>query len=52
MNEYILNDSFEFANDTTNQSSNYFMASLLTNVRLDETVDELLKSEMTVSGLN
>ena len=28
MNNYILKDSFEFAKDVTNQSSNCFMASL------------------------
>ena len=59
--EYILKDLFEFAKDITNQNSNYVMASLdvdslFTNVPLDETIkiciDELFKSEMTVSGLN
>ena len=61
MNEYTLKDSFEFAKDRTNQNSNCFMASLdvdslFTNVPLDETIkiciDELFKSDMTVSGLN
>ena len=61
MNEYTLKDSFEFAKDIINQNSNCFMASLdvdslFTNVPLDETIkiciDELFKSEMTVSGLN
>ena len=61
VNEYSLKDSFEFTKDITNQSSNCFMASLdvdslFTNVPLDETIkiyiDELFKSEMTVSGLN
>ena len=61
MNEYTFKDSFEFAKDITNQNSNCFMASLdveslFTNVPLDETVkiciDELFKSDMTVSGLN
>ena len=61
MNEYTFNDSFEFANDITNQNSNCFMASLdveslFTNVPLDETIkiciDQLFKSEMTGSGLN
>ena len=60
-NERTLKDSFEFAKDITNQSSNCFMASLdvgslFTNVPLDETtkicIDELLKSEMAVSDLN
>ena len=61
MNEYTLKDSFEFAKDIINQNSGCFMASLdvdslFTNVPLDETIkiciDELFKSEMTVSGLN
>ena len=61
MNEYTLKDSFEFAKDITNQNSNCFMASLdvdslFTNVPRDETIkiciDELFKSDMTVSGLN
>ena len=61
MNEYTLKDSFEFAKDIINEKSNYFMASLavnslFTNVPFDETIknciDELFKSEMTVSGLN
>ena len=56
MNEYTLKDSFEFANDITNQSSHCFMAivdvdSLFANVPLVETIniciDELFKSEMT-----
>ena len=59
MNECTLKDSFEFSKDITNQNSNCFMASLdmdslFTNVPLDETIkiciDELFKSEMTVSG--
>ena len=61
MNEYTLNDSLEFAKDIINQNSSCFMASLdvdslSTNVPLDKTlkicIDELFKSEMTVSGLN
>ena len=61
MNEYTLNDSLEFAKDIINQNSSCFMASLdvdslFTNVPLDKTIkiciDELFKSEMTVSGLN
>ena len=61
MNEYTLKDSFEFAKDIINQNSGCFMASLdvdslFTNVPLDETIkiciDEFLKSEMTVCGLN
>ena len=61
MNEYTLKDLFEFAKDITNQNSNCFMASLdvdslFTNVLLDETIkiciDELFKSDMTVSCLN
>ena len=60
MNEYTLKDSFEFAKDIINQNSNCFIASLdvdspFTNAP-DETIkiciDELFKSEMTVSGLN
>ena len=60
-NEYTLKDSFEFAKDITNQNSSCFMASLhvdslFTNVPLCETIkiciDELFKSDMTVSGLN
>ena len=56
-----IQDSFEFAKDIINQNSICFMASLdvdslFTNVLLDETIkiciDELCKSEMTVSGLN
>ena len=61
MSEYTFKDSFEFPQDIINQNSNCFMASLdvdslFTNVPLDETskicIDELFKSEMTVSGLN
>ena len=61
MDEYSLKDAFEFAKDITNQNSYCFMASLdveslFTNVSLDETIkiciDELFKSEMTVSGIN
>ena len=61
MNEYTLKDSLEFAKEITNQNSNCFMASLdvdslFTNVPLDETIkiciDELFKSEMTVSEIN
>ena len=61
MNEYTLKDSFEFAKDITNQNSTCFMASLdeeslFRNAPLDETIkiciDELFKSEVTVSGLN
>ena len=61
MNEYIFKDSFEFAKEKIIQNSNRFMASLdvesiFTNVPPDETIkiciDQLLKSEMTVSGLN
>ena len=61
MNECTLTDLFEFAKDITNQNSNCFMASLdvdsfFTNVLFDVTIkiciDELFKSEMTVSGLN
>ena len=61
MNEYTLTDLFEFAKDIANQNSNCFMASLdvdsfFTNVLFDVTIkiciDELFKSEMTVSGLN
>ena len=55
MNDDTLHDSFEFANDTTNQSSKCLMASLFINVSFDETIqiciDELFKSEMTVPGL-
>ena len=60
MNECTLKDSFEFAKDIINQNSNCFIASLdvdspFTNAP-DETIkiciDELFKSEMTVSGLN
>ena len=55
MNDDTLHDSFEFANDTTNQSSKCFMASLFINVSFDETIqiciDELFKFEMTVPGL-
>ena len=60
MNEYTFKDSFEFAKDIINQNSNCFMPSLdvdslFTNVRLDDTIkiciDQLFKSEMTVSGL-
>ena len=61
MNEYTLNDSFEFAKDIINQNSGCFMESLdvdslFTNVPLDETskicIDELFKSEMTMCELN
>ena len=61
MNEYTLKDLFEFSKDITNQNSNCFIASLdvdslFTNVPLHETIkiciDELFKSDMTVSGLN
>ena len=61
MNEYTHKDLFELAKDVTNQSSNCFMTwldvhSLLTYVPFDGTidicVDELFKSEMTVSGRN
>ena len=61
MNEYTLKNSFEFAKDIINQNSNCFMSSLdvdslFANVPLDETIkiciDELLKSETTVSGLS
>ena len=61
MNEYTLRDSFKFAKDIINQNSNCFMASLdvdslFTNVPFGKTIkiciDELFKSEMTVSGLN
>ena len=61
MNEYTHKDSIEFAKDITNQNSNLFMVSidvdsLFNNDPLDETIkiciDELFKSEMTVSGLN
>ena len=60
MNEFTLKDSFEFAKDIINQNWNCFMAwldvdSLFTNVPLDDTIriciDQLFKSEMTVSGL-
>ena len=61
MKEYTPKDSFEFAKDIINQNSNWFMVSLYVdslfiNVPLDETIkiciDELFKSEMTVSGLS
>ena len=61
MNEYTHKYSIEFAKDITNQNSNLFMVSidvdsLFNNDPLDETIkiciDELFKSEMTVSGLN
>ena len=61
MKEYKLKDSFEFAKDIINQNSNFFMASLdvhtlFKSVPLDDTIkvciDQLFKSEMTVSGLN
>ena len=61
MNEYTLKDSLGFAKDIINQNSKCFMASLdvdslFTNIPLDETIkiciDEVFKSEMTVSGLN
>ena len=60
-NKVCNKDSFEFAKDITNQNSNSFMVSLdvdslFTNVPLDESIkiciDELFKSDMTVSGLN
>ena len=60
-NEYILKDTCKFAKDIANQNLNCFMASLdvdslVTNIPLDETIKicifELLKSEITVSGLN
>ena len=60
MNESTLKDSFKFAKDITNQSSNCYIASLdvdslFTNVPPDETIkiciDELFKSDMTISGL-
>ena len=61
MNEYTLQDSFEFAKDITNHNSNCFIGSLgvnllFTNAPLDETsricIDEMFKSEMTVSQFN
>ena len=61
MNEYPLKDSFKFAKGIINQNFNCFMASLdveslFTNVPLDESIkiciDQLFKSEITVSGLN
>ena len=61
MSECTLKDSFEFAKDIINQNSNCFMTSLdveslFTNVPLYETIniciDQLFKSEMTMSGLN
>ena len=60
-NNYTVKDSFDFAKNTTHQSSKLFMASLdvdslFTNVPLDETIEicfnELFKSSQTVSGLN
>ena len=60
-NNYTVKDSFDFAKDSTQQSSKLFMASLdvdslFTNVLLDETIEicvnELFKSSQTVSGLN
>ena len=60
-NNYTVKDSFDFAEDITQQSSKLFMASLdvdslFTNVLLDETIEicvnELFKSSQTVSGLN
>ena len=60
-NSYTAKDSFEFAEDITQQSSKLFMASLdvdslFKNVPLNETiaicVNELFKSSQTVSGLN
>ena len=55
-NNYTVKESFDFAKDTTHQSSKLFMASLdvdslLTNMPLDETT-EIFKSSQTVSGLN
>ena len=60
-NNYTVKDSFDFAEDITQQSSKLFMASLdvdslFTNVSLDGTIEicvnELFKSSQTVSGLN
>ena len=60
MNEYTLKDSSEFAKDIIDQNSNCFIASLdvdspFTNAPVETIkicIDELFKSEMTVSGLN
>ena len=58
-NNYTVKDSFDFAEDITQQSSKFFMASLdvdslFTNVPLHETIEtnEISKSNQTVSGLN
>ena len=60
MSEHTHKYSFKFANDIFNQSANCFMTSLdveslFTNMTFEETiksrVDQLFKSEMTVSGL-
>ena len=61
MNVNTHKDSFELAKDITNQNSNCLMASLdvdslFTNIPHDKAdkicLDELFKSEITVSGLN
>ena len=49
MNEYTLEDSFEFAKDIINQNLGCFMASLdvdslFTNVPIDETIKFVLMS--------
>ena len=60
-NNYTVKNSFDFAKDITQQTSEWFMASLdvdslFTNVPLHETIEicvnELFKSSQTVSGLN
>ena len=60
-NNYTVKDSFDFAEDITQQSSKLFMASLdvdslFTNVSLDGTIEicvnELFKSSQTVLDLN
>ena len=62
MNECMVEDSFEFASDITNQSLNCFMASLdvnslFTNVPLDNKtikicIGELFKFEIIFYDLN
>ena len=55
-NEFTLKDSFKFAKIICEQDSGLFMASLDTNVPLDETinicVNELFKSNGSIHGLN
>ena len=60
-NNYPIRILFDFAKDTTDQSSKLSMVSLgvdslFTNVPLDETIEicvsELFKSSQTISGLN